>query len=694
MATNPDTLKTWIGNAEADPAYAKPDQVTRWRQQLEQIEVDQEQPTLFGDNGQEAECSTSSFDEVKTVPTPGNFRVFARRLLELVQDDDQPGVEMQAEFVRATLADLPNAMQVDAVGVIRTAMAGEPSGAVVCTLLAIEPPTHGDECAELLNGVNRELLADILATDGTVRDDKVATLLDAIALMSPVERDRWRQELDDHNLLQPKTFDAEMARRLPQAATVLTADGVPELPENAKLPDDLGLAACQWLDDYIEFSRRWSPRSFDGFHVASGLWVLSTVAARRVVVHFGKPRFTNLYFLLCGRTTIHAKSSATDVGRQTLTTCGLRFLLASDEATPQSFIRSLAKRQLPHGFDDLPEEVQAAVRMRLAFNAQRGWYHEEFGSGLASMMRTDGVMADFRGLLRKFDDTPSQYSRETIARGVERVEMPYLALIANATPADLKPLAKKGTALWGDGFLARFVLVAPPTDEVLTGRFPKGIRDIPPRLSTPLVEWHKRLGIPDVHIQDETSDDGRPTGKKRVEVDPLQVTVLKISSETWDAYYRYDHAMLDIARSSDRMDLDGNYGRLAEKALRVATLFASFGASDAVELNHWARAQEIVECWRTYAHRLYDQVTRLDVSEEREIEDKILDALRRWQGTDKYPDGMTANEISKFVYGLGTSEVKILADQLYGAGVLYRWKPKRSDRYLILGVNGLGKADE
>lgn len=463
----------------------------------------------------------------------------------------------------------------------------------------------------------------------------------------------------------------------------------PELPESARLAPHLGADACPWLDDYIEYSHKWSPRSFFGYHEGTALWVLSTIAARRVAFDFGKTRYTNLSLMLVGRTTIHAKSSATDIGKQTLKTCGLSFLLAADEATPQSFIRSLVRNSIPDNFDDLPLELQTRVRMRLAFKAQRGWYHEEFGSGLASMMRADGVMADFRGLLRKWDDCPDDYTRDTIARGVEHVEAPYLALIANLTPADLKPVAKRGMQLWGDGFLARFAFITPPANTVNDERFPKGKRVIPSEISSPLVKWHLRLGVPDVHITDVQSDDGQTIERKRVTVGELPVNILQISNDVWDAYYRYDHAILDIARKSDKTDLDGNYGRLAEKALRIAALFASLGDCDTIALNHWARAQEIVERWRLYTHRLYNQVTELDYSEQKEIEDKLLDTLRRWQGSEDYSNGMTANEIGRFIRGLGSVEVGLTADGLCKVGVLCRHRPKRADKYYIPGVNGL-----
>jgi hypothetical protein len=461
---------------------------------------------------------------------------------------------------------------------------------------------------------------------------------------------------------------------------------VPPLPAYGRLPEDLGRDACRWLDDYVRFSQTWSPRSFDGFHEACGLWLLSTVAARRVVVHYGRPRYTNLYFLLAGRTTMHAKSSATDIARQLLRACELDYLLAADEATPQAFVRALAGGGQPLNFDHMEKDQRLAAEMRLGFCGQRGWYAEEFGSWLASMTRTDGVMADFRGLLRKLDDCPPDYSRSTIARGDEVIHRPYLALIANLTPADLRPVAKKGTQLWGDGFLARFAFVTPPRDEVLTAQFPKGQRPHPPELTAPLVEWHQRLGLPRVEVENQMVRDGNPTGEKLVTIEPPGPQVCTLADDVWDALHRYNTGVLEIAQGSELTDLDGNYGRLHEKALRVATLLASLENGGEIELRHWARAQEVAERWRLYAHRLYEQVTELEASPQAEIEDKVLDAVRRWQGTAKYPEGLTANEIGRFLRGLSSGEAKYYADQLVDAGVLANQKRGRAIRYYIPGL--------
>src|SRR5689334_6381976 len=50
-----------------------------------------------------------------------------------------------------------------------------------------------------------------------------------------------------------------------------------ELPTSARLPKDLSLGACEWLNHFVAFNRKCSPRSFDGFHEAVAVWLLSVI---------------------------------------------------------------------------------------------------------------------------------------------------------------------------------------------------------------------------------------------------------------------------------------------------------------------------------------------------------------------------------------------------------------------------------
>ncbi|MBI3957244.1 MAG: DUF3987 domain-containing protein, partial [Chloroflexi bacterium] len=406
-------------------------------------------------------------------------------------------------------------------------------------------------------------------------------------------------------------------------------DPMPALPAHLRR-DDLAAGASPWLDAYCEFSRRWSPRGFDDYHEAVGLWVLSTVAARRLVLDFGRKRYTGLYVAQVGRTSIYAKTTTAYIGATALREAGLKHLLAPDDSTPQAFVKGMAMRyKVPDGWDLLPEDEQKRLLLRLEFPAQRGWFYDELGQKISAMMRDGGHMADFRGLLRRLDDAPESYEYESIARGSEFVERPYLAMLGNITPADLAPYAGAGGPLWGDGFWARWAFVAPAADEApnLEGRFPDGALSIPAEIVNPLRRLHERLGIPKIELQPIVDDKGKTTGWQVQREDPPPARV-RVADGVFDAFYGYHDALLQLAFEGGNQDLDGNYTRFAEKALRVSVLLAAL-EGDVIEMRHWARAQQVTERWRAGLHNLYAQVTgNLGAETERRVEGKVVELLK------------------------------------------------------------------
>lgn len=462
--------------------------------------------------------------------------------------------------------------------------------------------------------------------------------------------------------------EADQALNAPTVNISDLAD-MAELPDYARADPTQGADACKWLDDYVAFSREWSPRAYDSLHEACALWVLSTISARRVRVHLGKPRHGNLMIALTARTSLFAKSTTAEIGMQVIRQAGLSWLLAADSATPQKFVADLTTRLL-NNYGELENDQQRIARLRVALAGQRGWFYDEFGQHIAAMMREGGFMSDFRGLLRRMDDTPERYEYGTIGRGSDVIERPYLALLANLTPDDLRPFARRGSGLWGDGFLARFALVTPPEGERRRERFPAGERIIPPELLTPLVKWHTRLGLPEVDVIAMRDKDGNPTGSHKVEVTPGQPETLELAPDVFEGFYLYNDALLDLLEHNTNHDLDGNYARMAEKALRVALLLASLTESPRVEFQHWARAQAIAEEWRAGLHRLYVQINEPPPSQEEENEEKLLNILQRH-------GAMTANEAARFVRGLSSSKAASLLDGLVYAGELKTEKTKR-----------------
>jgi Protein of unknown function (DUF3987) len=451
---------------------------------------------------------------------------------------------------------------------------------------------------------------------------------------------------------------------------------VPPLPDDARLPANRGQDASPWLDEYIAFSREWSPRAFEGFHEAGGLFVLSTIGARRIALHLGRPRYTNLYIALIARTSLYVKSTTAEIATATLKAAGLDWLLAADDSTPQKFIQDLTLR-VPDNFNTMTPEQQERDKLRLALTAQRGWFYEEFGQHLDAMNHEGGVMAAFRGMLKRFDDCRDRFEYATISRGNDVVERPYLALLVNLTPADMKPLAKLGSAMWNDGFWARFAFVVPHANNISRARFPKGERIIPTNLIKPLREWHERLGVPDISIDDELDAKGNPTGKKRVSVQPLQVATCTFADEVFEAFYRYHDGLLEIVAKSDNTDLDGNYARFAEKALRISMLLASLENNNQIEIRHWARGQEITERWRMNLHALIEQVNQADPSKEKQDEARMLWIVQKL-GTP------TAAEVARYVRGMSSAETVLLLEGLVKAGALKSQQTGRATRYEVV----------
>lgn len=452
----------------------------------------------------------------------------------------------------------------------------------------------------------------------------------------------------------------------------------PQLPPEACLPEGIGSDACPWLDEYVDFSRIWSPESYAGYHEGCGLFLLSTVAARRVVFDLSGIRATNLNIALIGRTSIHAKSTTANIAIDLLDATGLDWLLAPDEITPQKLIADMSSNILPDNFKDLDDGAQQKAICRTLTAGQRGWFVDEFGDNISAMMRPESVMSGIKGLIRTLDGAPKQYEYGTISRGQNLINYPYLTTLGNITLADLAPFARRGTTLWGDGFFARFAMITPPCANLNYGRFPNEQRKFPDSLILPLVDWHKRLGLPEYQIVESN-------GKQILKFEPMVPKQLKISEEVFEAYYDYHDALRMIIWENQNQDLDGNYARLPEKALRNSAMFASLSNSNSIEINHWAKGQAIAEGWRIGLHEFYQQIS--DVNQDQStkyikslpIEDQILRAIK----INKMPD---KREISQFT-GFRKDIVEPALMKLISEGKVLVIQRGNTKRFILPGEN-------
>jgi len=326
--------------------------------------------------------------------------------------------------------------------------------------------------------------------------------------------------------------------------------------------------------------------------------------------------------------------------------------------------------KVPQRYDEFDAARQERTRASLGFAGQRGWWYDEFGQKLSGMMREGGSMQDFRGFLRKIDVSPESYISTTIGRGADEIDRPYLSLLASLTPADLAPYAQQGSALWNDGFFARFAFVAPPaeTKPRLQAAFPQGERIPPAALVMTLAQWHTRLGMPEVTMSERIKG-GKATGEYTAEMAP----------EARSAYEAYFRSMRDLVINGARgEDLDGSYTRFPEKALRVAMLLASLENNGVIEIRHWARGQQIAEQWRANLHNLTDQLSsQRTASKAAILEDKIVQKVL-------HLGGATVNQLVHNIRGVSTDEAIKVVEALVTSGALSVTKTsKGTKRYYV-----------
>lgn len=437
----------------------------------------------------------------------------------------------------------------------------------------------------------------------------------------------------------------------------------PPLPPQAQHHPELAEGAAPWLDAYLVHSRTWAPRAAQGFHMALGLWVLSTIAARRICVHLGAPKFPMLFLALVAPSSLYTKTTTAHIGRKALTDAGCGFLLTPDRITPQALIRRMSGK-VEDDYGDLDATEQAIRRRDLAFAGQRGWYYEEWGTMLHQIRRSDSVMAEFHGMLKVLDDGSDDFSNETILRGLEYVKDPSLALMGSATPADLAPFMRPGTPWWRDGFWARFAFITPSEAESPSlARQPRGLDAMPSALITALHTWHLRLGIPGYTVEQVLDQKRKPTGRWKGKRAVFPPQVLAVPDDVLDAYQAYNDALMTLViQGVVGPDLSACYARYHEKALRIALLLASLSESPRLELRHWVYAQAVVETWRAMLHTLLKTAAESEpISKEQAWEERI-EALLGEAGA------MTSRELQRKRFRCTSYELQRLLASMVNVG--------------------------
>jgi hypothetical protein len=448
---------------------------------------------------------------------------------------------------------------------------------------------------------------------------------------------------------------------------------MPPLPASVQLPPTLARGACRWLDTYVDFSRKASPEAYDDYHVFCGLWVLSTVSARRVYLQLRRKKiYGNVMIALCGRSSLFAKSTTASVAKDVLYEAYLSHLIGPDRTSPSKLLSNMSGSRVPVDFGDWSIENQEFFKKKLALSGQRGLIFDEFGKFVQGMLRKGSTTSDFAEIFLSLDACPPTYGQDTHARNAEPIQKPFLSLLGAMTPANLKENAKSGADFWTDGFWARFSFVAAPSDAAEDNPLTPDELPVPDELVSALKQWHQDLGVPFADVEEMTDEKGERTGKYRIVRDELPETACSISQEAWQAWKTYRSALKAMTKKFGHDDFDASYQRLSETALRIAVLIASLENDGRIELRHWAKAQELAELLRKNLHELYRQVNRNDYqSETSKLEESILNKMQTLR--DKGVDGITVAQLkSRYFKNTSVKMLNDIMENMTKAGILSR----------------------
>ncbi len=412
-------------------------------------------------------------------------------------------------------------------------------------------------------------------------------------------------------------------------ASALDLSLAPDLPDYARLTPAQEAEARKtgsWLDMYVKFAGEASPMTPAAFHIAAGIFLGGLAIARRLYLAVSVNEnaiYPNLFMLYLGTSTTQRKSTALRVVTGTAKAAGLQHLLLADQQTPEALAVDLTSR-VPFTYENWQGTVQERWLRERAFAAQRGWLLEEAAKLLDSFNRdfTAGLLPM---VLALYDCPPEAMTRNTLSRGRELVEKPYLNIFGVTTYGDMAEHLEK-RRLWSNGFFARFALVG--SDDVGTWRFWPEPKEYPAELLQGLRRVATQLlPTPTAYINEVEilSNNGEPPRKvKEVEITPPLVASkvhLERGGEAWQAWERYAQAtsfdMLNADLVSD--DFKPSYGRFGTMLIKIAIILAAFDTQAlpvTLEPRHIYRAQQIVELWRANLHEVFGKMRSLKDSED------------------------------------------------------------------------------
>jgi len=393
---------------------------------------------------------------------------------------------------------------------------------------------------------------------------------------------------------------------------------VPPLPAPARLTGAMERAASDtgaFLADYANYSNQIANTIPREMAEAAALSIASIAVARRLYfpTYFEPQIYPLLWILWVAESTVFHKTTALNVARRAIRQ-NMAHLLLPDESSSDRLIQDLAGMK-PSNFEQLPLFDQARWRLGARHSGQRGIVIDE-ASSLFSGFRKDYNIGKVEVFLKAYD-CDDEKVHSTVKHGNIYMRWLYMPMLGATTPAAIQSAAN--LSMWQMGFWPRFCVLVPER------LFPDAIQHSDELISRPavidqtLTRLLEALPLPDDQAIYERGESPKS----------LEVTYTK---EVWKHWVKYDDALSHTLQHPDATADDRlrkMYGRNPVKLLQVATLLAALDwdgmGAPHVAMSHYARAHQIVECWRVNAHRFVEVMDRPLTGEDRER--RVLNTL-------------------------------------------------------------------
>lgn len=442
----------------------------------------------------------------------------------------------------------------------------------------------------------------------------------------------------------------------PAAPALSARSSAPPLPPAAAAILNYQAPCGRWLDDYLAFAQTAAPMTPQSFHEAAGLFALSIVLGRRLVLRYSILSFyPNLYLLWIGPSTLYRKSTALRILTGVLRRTSAQLALLAEDLTPEALLLDMSTT-IPTTLPNWTAAERERWLLQRGGANQRGLLLDEASFLFSSMQRDykEGLL----GMLLKIYDCPDELSGQTVTRGRTSVPDPSLAFFGVST---LKAMEEhlRNELLWANGLWRRFALVVPDASPIYAED--SGPADYPSSLIGDL-ERIAQLAPPPTATIAEPEDGPRSVELHDVRA-PASITLAEGVLEAWRAYTRAVSFDL-LTNNLVEEHLHPSYGHLGTQVIKVAMLLAAADATATqvcIERRHLARAVAIVERWRVALHRVWSDGSMTD---ELRLSERVLVLL-----ASAGPEGLTTRDLSRTLHRTAR-DVREALDVLLKAGAV------------------------